>query len=77
MTNDGNQLKAQIEARRKKLQADLAEAKAAAQGKVSDQMTKLQGQLDEIQSSFEDAMLSGWDKVSAGTLGKLNSWFKK
>ncbi len=77
MTNDGNQLKAQIEARRKKLQADLAEAKAAAQGKVSDQMTKLQGQLDEIQSSFEDAMLSGWDKVSAGTLGKLNSWLKK
>lgn len=77
MANDGKELKAQIEARRKKLQADLAEAKAAAQGKVSEKVTQLQAQLDEIQSSLEDAMLSGWDKISAGTLGKLNAWLKK
>ncbi len=77
MANDGTELKVQIEARKKQLQADLAQAKAAAQGKVSEKMTKLQAQLDEIQGSLEDAMLSGWDKVSAGTLGKLNAWLKK
>jgi hypothetical protein len=77
MTNDGNDLKAQVEARKKKLQSDLADAKTAAKGKVTEQMKKLEGQLDELQSSFEDAMLTGWDKVSAGTLGKLNAWLKK
>ena len=77
MANDGTQLKAQIEARKKQLQANLAEAKAGAKGKVTEQMTKLQGQLDELQSSVEDAMLSGWDKLNANTLGKLNAWLKR
>ena len=77
MANDGSELKAQIEARKKQLQASLAEAKAGAQGKVTDQMKKLEAQLEEIQSSFEEAMLSGWDKLSANTLGKFNAWLKK
>jgi len=77
MTNDGTELKAQVEARKKKLQSDLAEAKASAKGKVNEQVTKLEAQLDELQGAFQDAMLTGWDKLSASTLGKLNAWLKK
>lgn len=72
MTDRLTELRFRVEARQKQLEADLARAKADAAGLANDHMETMQRKLDELQGALKD----GWEKVSEGTLKKLNEWLK-
>lgn len=66
------ELKSRITARRKQLEADLAKAKADAQGASNDVAESIQERLDELQTYLKD----GWEDVSENVAARLNEWLK-
>jgi len=62
------ELKNRVTAKRKQLEARLAELKADAQGKAADERDKLEARLAEI----GDAVKDGWENLSERTAKKLN-----
>ena len=66
------ELKSRIEARRKQLEADLARAKADAQGRLNDTGEAIEKKL----ASLTEALAGGWEKLSDATVDRLNEWLK-
>lgn len=70
--NRTEELKSRIEAKRKQLEADLAKAKADAQGKSNDAVEAMERKLQEL----GNLLRSGWDSISDDATAKLNAWLK-
>ena len=62
------ELKTRVDAKLKQLQADLAAAKANAQGGKNDQVEKIEAKLSEA----KEALKSGWENVSEDVAARLN-----
>lgn len=67
-----DELKLQVEAKKKQLEADLLKARAAAEGKKSDAVDAIERKLKNL----GDTIGSGWDAVSEATAKKLSDWLK-
>jgi ABC-type Zn2+ transport system substrate-binding protein/surface adhesin len=65
------ELKSRVEAGMQQLKADLAKAKADAQGKKNDNVEKLEARLAEVSQTMKD----GWENVSEDVAAKLNKMF--
>lgn len=72
MTNRTAELKDRVEAKKKKIEAQLAEAKANVRGSKNDTVGKLEEQLATVDSLVQQ----GWDDLSEVTVDKLNNWLK-
>ncbi|MEQ9455061.1 MAG: hypothetical protein RLN76_10790 [Phycisphaeraceae bacterium] len=70
---DTTELKARFEARKKEVEAQLADAKADAQAESNKRSKQLQEQLDELQSSVAD----GWENLSQGAIDRLSDLLRK
>jgi len=70
MSFEKAELKARIEAKRKELEAQVAQLKADSIGGANDSLVKLQKKL----SNLENDLQTGWDNVSEAVAGKLNRW---
>lgn len=62
------ELRNRIDARMKQLRADLAAAKADAQGKSNDQVEKIEAKLQEANKVLKN----GWENVSEDIAARLN-----
>ena len=70
MANEMNELKLRVEAKKKAMEAQIAQLKADSIGGKNDAIEALQKKL----SSLETDLKQGWDNVSEAIAGKLNSW---
>ncbi len=68
-----NELKTRIEAKKKKLEADLLTAKADAQGATSNAISNIKARLH----SLEELLSDGWDDLTDDVSARLNSWLGK
>ena len=69
-TASRTELKSRMEARRKEMEARLAELKADASGK----QRELVDSLEKDFHSMSDAVQEGWDQLTDKTVAKLNEW---
>lgn len=67
------ELKSRFEAKKKQLEADLAKARANAQGKSNDAADKIEAKLKELRSSVG----STWENLSEDAARKLNDWLAR
>ena len=72
MTDRTAELKSRVEAKKKHIEARLAEVKAEAHGSKNDTVEKLEEQLATVDSLVRQ----GWDDLSEKTVDKLNDWLK-
>ena len=70
MSAQTEELKARVEAKKKIIEAEIAQLKADAKGAKNQQVEKLEKKLGELHSALE----KGWDNVTDGMAKKLNSW---
>ena len=66
------ELKSRVEAKKKQLEADLAQAKADFHGDANDAEKGIKSKLEELSDYLSD----GWDNLSESMAEKLNSWLK-
>lgn len=67
------ELEHRVEAKKRQLQARLAELQADAHGKGSEEETRVRSKLAEI----EHHLKAGWHNLSESAAGKVNDWLKK
>lgn len=67
-----DELRDRVEAKKKRLEAQLSEFKADARSTSREQSQQLQAKLDALTESLKD----GWDDLTEGVAGKLNAWLK-
>jgi len=65
-----SELRSRIEARRKRLEADLLEAKANAQAAGKEAVDQLKAKIAEL----DDALKDGWENLSDQVSERLNKW---
>jgi hypothetical protein len=65
-----SELKARVEAKRKKLEADIARAKADAQGAANDRVERMEAKIADVRTMLKD----GWEDLGESTARKLNDW---
>lgn len=70
--SSAEELKSRIEAKRKKLEADLAQAKADAMGQGNEAVASIERKLEELNGTLR----SGWDNLTENAAKKLNDWLK-
>lgn len=70
--NQTAELRTRVEAKKKKLEADLVKAKAEAKGGTNDTAERITHKLEELKVSIGH----GWDNLSEGVSKKLNDWLK-
>ena len=70
MGNEKQELKLRVEAKKKALEAQIAQLKVDSVGGTNDAIDALQKQLNSVQSDLK----SGWENMSESIAGKLNSW---
>ena len=66
------ELKDRIEAKKKRIEAQISELKADTRSTSRDQSQKLPSKPEALDKSLKD----GWDDLSDAVAGKLNDWLK-
>jgi hypothetical protein len=66
------ELKDRIEAKKKRIEAQVSEFKADARSTSREESEKLESKLDELADSLKD----GWDEMTEAVAAKLNHWLK-
>lgn len=67
-----SELRHRVEAKRKRLEARLEEAKADGSEKARNTTRSVQAKLGELDEHLRD----GWESVTDATIGKINAWLK-
>ena len=67
-----SELKTRVEAKKKKLEAELLENKADAQGATSDAVRSIKAKLAELEKLLSD----GWETLSDAVRDKLAKWLR-
>lgn len=70
MTTEAKELKARVEAKQKRLEAEMLELKANASESSRERIAAIKGQLTEMGDAIQD----GYDNLKKDTIAKLNSW---
>ena len=70
--SETQELKLRIEAKRKRLEADWAEAKVQANDSKNQAVASIREKLDELSHTLQD----GWEDVSEDVAGRLNQWLE-
>lgn len=70
MTTETQELKARVEAKQKRLEAEMLELKANASESARERIEAIGHQLSETR----DAIRDGYDNLKKDTIAKLNAW---
>lgn len=68
--SEKDELRDRVEAKRKRLEARLAELKADSRAEARDERERLEKQLADVGASLRE----GWENLSEKAAGKLNEW---
>jgi predicted trehalose synthase len=72
MMSQKDELKDRVEAKKKRLEAQISELKADARSTSREESARLQSKLDALGDSLKE----GWDDLSETVAAKLNGWLK-
>ena len=67
-----SELRNRVEAKKKRLEAEILEKKADAQGATTDAVRALKAKLNELEKLIGD----GWDDLSEAVQRKLTEWLR-
>lgn len=69
MTTESEEIKARVEAKQKRLEAEMLELKANASESTRERIDAIEGQLSDMRAAIRD----GYDNLKKDTIAKLNS----